>query len=408
MEKRDCVIIGGGLVGLSAAYNFLLARPGSCVCVLEKESKVAAHQSTRNSGVIHTGVYYKPDSYKAQLCVSGRRALLDFASQHNVTHSICGKLIVATSPSEMAQLTALYARGQKNHVRVELLNQQEMLEREPAVCGLGALWVPDAGVIDFQGVARALVGQITALGGEVLMGAQLASASREGHSWNLSGSFPDITASFVVNCAGLFSDRVARMFGNLPDGRIVPFRGEYYVLKETARNLCRGLIYPVPDPRFPFLGVHFTRRFDGSVECGPSAVLAFSREGYSWRHFRSPDVLEMLRFSGFRNFAVRHWRMGAHEIYRSLRKQAFVHALRKLVPSITEDDLVPGGAGVRAQLVRPSGELEQDFAFSEAPGALHVLNAPSPAATSCLAIGRILIERILGDRQCVQNKIGEG
>jgi L-2-hydroxyglutarate oxidase len=394
--KRDFVIIGGGLVGLGTAFHLLLARPGSSVCVLEKESRVANHQSTRNSGVMHTGVYYKPGSYKAQLCIKGRLALLKFAAEHNIAHSICGKMIVATSPSEMDQLTALHARGQTNHVRVHLLTRDEMKEREPYVTGLGAIWVPDAGVIDFKGLAEALVVQIRSLGGEVLTDAHVISASRAGQEWNLSGTFSDIKSSYVVNCAGLYSDRVARLFGERPQGRIVPFRGEYYVLKESARKLCKSLIYPVPDPRFPFLGVHFTRRFDGSVECGPNAVPAFSREGYSWPDFHLTDLADMLGYSGFRHLARRHWRMGASEMYRSLCKGAFVKALQKLVPSVTGEDLVPGGSGVRAQLVLPMGELEQDFTFSESPGALHVLNAPSPAATSCLAIGDEIARRILG------------
>ncbi len=395
--KKDCIIVGGGLVGLSTAYHFLLARPGSSVCVLEKDSRVANHQSTRNSGVIHTGVYYKPGSYKAQLCIKGRLALLEFAALHNIPHSICGKLIVATTPAEMDQLTALHARGQTNHVRVQLLSPDQMKEKEPFVTGLGAMWVPDAGVIDFRGLAEALVEQIRLLGGEVLTGAQVLSASRAGEEWRLSGTFSDLTSSSVVNCAGLYSDRIARLFGERPHGRIVPFRGEYYVLKESARKLCSALIYPVPDQRFPFLGVHFTRRFDGSVECGPNAVPAFTREGYSWGKFNFADLSDMLGFSGFRRLARRHWRMGAAEMYRSLFKSAFVKALQKLVPAVTGDDLAPGDAGVRAQLVQPVGELEQDFAFSESPGALHVLNAPSPAATSCLAIGEEIIRRILGD-----------
>jgi L-2-hydroxyglutarate oxidase len=399
--KRDCVIVGGGLVGLSTAYQFLLARPGSSVCVLEKESRVAGHQSTRNSGVIHTGVYYKPDSYKAQLCVKGRLALLEFAAQHNITHSICGKLIVATSPAEMDQLAALHARGQTNHVRTQLLSSDEMKEREPYVTGLGGMWVPDAGVVDFKGLAEALVEQIRALGGEVLTGAKALSASRDGQEWRLSGAFSEIRSAYVVNCAGLYSDRIAKLFGERPAGRIVPFRGEYYVLRESARKLCNSLIYPVPDPRFPFLGVHFTRRFDGSVECGPNAVPALTREGYSWRNFDITDLADMLGFSGFRHLARRHWRMGAGEMYRSLFKSAFVKALQKLVPTVTPEDLVPGGSGVRAQLVQPMGELEQDFAFYESPAALHVLNAPSPAATSCLAIGEEIVRRILGDERSI-------
>jgi L-2-hydroxyglutarate oxidase len=396
--KSDYVIVGGGLVGLSTAYHILKANPGASLCVLEKESTVASHQSTRNSGVLHTGIYYKPDSYKARLCVSGRRAVIDFAREHGVTHSICGKLIVATSESELGQLKNLHSRAQSNGVDVSLLSPSEIAEREPYVVGVGGLWVPHAGVIDFAGLAHALVREITRLGGSVTTNAKLGAATRTGAGWILSGTFDLIHAGYVVNCAGLHSDSVARKFGDRTDGRIIPFRGEYYELRESARKLCNTLIYPVPDPRFPFLGVHFTRRFDGSVECGPNAVLALAREGYSWGDFNARDVMRMLRFGGFRRLIGKHWKMGVEEMYRSLSKQAFVRALQKLVPSITAADLEPGGSGVRAQVVRPDGSLEEDFSFKESPYVTHVLNAPSPAATSCLAIGAEVTRRVVDSR----------
>lgn len=393
--KSDYVIVGGGLVGLSTAYQILHAKPGTSVCVLEKESTVAAHQSTRNSGVIHTGIYYKPGSYKARLCVEGRRSLIAFAQQHGVTHSICGKLIVATSTDELQQIQNLHQRAQSNGVNVTLLSPEQIKEREPYVQGVGGLWVPDAGVIDFAGLAQALVREITRLGGEVITNAKLSAATRTGEGWILSGNFDLIHAGYVVNCAGLHSDSVARKFGDRTEGRIVPFRGEYYVLRDSARKLCNTLIYPVPDPRFPFLGVHFTRRFDGSVECGPNAVLALAREGYSWKQFNTRDIVRMGRFSGFRRLIAKHWKMGAGEMYRSLSKGAFVRALQKLVPSVTAEDLLPGGSGVRAQVVRPDGSLEEDFSFKESPYVTHVLNAPSPAATSCLAIGSEITQQVL-------------
>ena len=389
------MIVGGGLVGLSTAYQILLAKPGASLCVLEKESTVASHQSTRNSGVIHTGIYYKPGSYKARLCVEGRRSVIAFAQHHGVSHSICGKLIVATSTDELEQIKNLHARAQSNGVQVTLLSPEQIKEREPYVNGVGGLWVPNAGVIDFAGLARALVGEITRLGGQVLTGAKLSSATRTGEGWILSGNFDVIYAGHVINCAGLHSDSVARKFGDRTEGRIVPFRGEYYVLRDSARKLCNTLIYPVPDPRFPFLGVHFTRRFDGSVECGPNAVLALAREGYSWKQFNTRDIVRMARFSGFRRLITKHWKMGAGEMYRSLSKGAFVRALQKLVPSVTAEDLLPGGSGVRAQVVRPDGSLEEDFSFKESPYVTHVLNAPSPAATSCLAIGTEITQRVL-------------
>jgi L-2-hydroxyglutarate oxidase len=393
--KSDYVIVGGGLVGLSTAYQILQAKPGASLCVLEKESAVASHQSTRNSGVIHTGIYYKPGTFKARLCVEGRLSILAFAQQHEVTHSICGKLIVATSTDELQQIKNLHQRAQSNGVNVTLLSPEQIKDREPFVEGVGGLWVPDAGVIDFAGLAQALVKEITRLGGQVVTNAKLSAATRTGEGWILSGNFDLIHAGYVVNCAGLHSDSVARKFGDRTEGRIVPFRGEYYVLRDSARKLCNTLIYPVPDPRFPFLGVHFTRRFDGSVECGPNAVLALAREGYSWKQVNTRDVVRMARFSGFRRLIAKHWKMGAGEIYRSLSKGAFVRALQKLVPSVTAEDLLPGGSGVRAQVVRPDGSLEEDFSFQESPYVTHVLNAPSPAATSCLAIGTEITQRVL-------------
>lgn len=393
--KSDYVVIGGGLVGLSTAYQILCSKPGASLCVLEKESDVALHQSTRNSGVIHTGIYYKPGSFKARLCVEGRTALIEFAQQHGVTYSICGKLIVATSEEQLTQLQNLHSRAQSNGVNVSLLSPEQIKEREPYVTGVGGLWVPHAGVIDFAGVAKALVKEIIRMGGQVITNAKLQAATRTGEGWLLTGSFDLIYAGHVVNCAGLHSDSVARKFGDRTAGRIIPFRGEYYVLRESARKLCNTLIYPVPDPRFPFLGVHFTRRFDDSVECGPNAVLALAREGYSWKQFNPRDVVRMARFSGFRRLIAKHWKMGAGEMHRSLSKAAFVRALQKLVPAVTADDLLPGGAGVRAQVVRPDGSLEEDFAFQESPFVTHVLNAPSPAATSCLAIGRDITSRVL-------------
>ena len=393
--KSDYVIVGGGLVGLSAAYQILQAKQGASLCVLEKESAVASHQSTRNSGVIHTGIYYKPGTFKARLCVEGRLSILAFAQQHEVTHSICGKLIVATSTGELQQIKNLHQRAQSNGVNVTLLSPEQIKDREPFVEGVGGLWVPDAGVIDFAGLAQALVKEITRLGGQVLTNAKLSAATRTGEGWILSGNFDLIHAGYVVNCAGLHSDSVARKFGDRTEGRIVPFRGEYYVLRDSARKLCNTLIYPVPDPRFPFLGVHFTRRFDGSVECGPNAVLALAREGYSWKQVNTRDIVRMARFSGFRRLIAKHWKMGAGEMYRSVSKGAFVRALQKLVPSVTAEDLLPGGSGVRAQVVRPDGSLEEDFSFQESPYVTHVLNAPSPAATSCLAIGNEITQRVL-------------
>jgi L-2-hydroxyglutarate oxidase len=346
--------------------------------------------------VIHSEIYYEPGSFKARLCAAGRNALVDFAREHGVRHAICGKLIVASSGEELPVLQNLQARAESYGIAVSLLSPDEIKEREPYAQGVAGLWVPNAGVIDFRELALALVKEITRMGGKVITNAKLRAATRTGAGWILSGTFDIIHAGHVVNCSGLHSDSVARKFGDRTEDRIIPFRGEYYELRESARKLCNTLIYPVPDPRFPFFGPHFTRRLDGSVECGPNAVLALAREGYSWRDVNTRDVVRMMRFSGFRRLVTKHWRTGAHEIYRSLFKSAFVHSLQKLVPSLTAADLIPGSSGVRAQVVRPDGSLEEDFSFKESPFVTHVLNAPSPGATSCLALGAEISCRVVG------------
>ena len=388
-------LIGGGLVGLGAAYQLLKTKPGAKVIVLEKERTLARHQSTRNSGVIHSGVYYKQGSYKAKLCFEGRELLLDFVKRHGVSHQQCGKLIVATSPAEVPRLHTIRERGIANGIAVESLSLEALKEREPHVAGVEGLWVSATGIVDFLGVAQALQREIIAAGGEVITTAQIERAQQSGGGWVLGGECGEFSAKFVVNCGGLFCDRIVALFGERSPLQIIPFRGEYYLLTKEAEHLCRGLIYPVPDPAFPFLGVHFTRRYDGTVECGPNAVLALAREGYSWAHVNVADLYGMASYSGFRRLITKHWRMGCVEMYRSLSKTAFVKALQKLVPEVCEEHLLPADAGVRAQAVRPDGTLEEDFYFHHAPGVLHVLNAPSPAATSCLAIGKVVTNRVV-------------
>lgn len=395
MTHYDHTIIGGGLVGLGVAYQLLLKRPGSAVLVLEKEPNLATHQSTRNSGVIHTGIYYKPGSYKARLCAAGRQSIIEFAQHHNIQHKICGKLIVATNQDELARLAALRSKADSNRVEAYDLKAEQLREYEPHVAGVGGIWVPGTGVIDFAGVAKALCAEIQRLGGTVLTNWKVEHAEYSQSRWTIANQAHSVTSRFVINCAGLHSDTIASTFGTAPSGQIVPFRGEYYLLTETAKKLCRGLIYPVPDPRFPFLGVHFTRRFDDTVECGPNAVLALAREGYRWGVVSPREIARLATFAGFRTMALQHWRMGLAEMYRSLWKAAFVRALQKLVPDVTPGDLLPAGAGVRAQVVRADGSLEDDFAFAEGPGMLSVLNAPSPAATSCLSIGAEVVTRVL-------------
>lgn len=393
--RYDCAIIGGGLVGLGAAYQLLRARPGLRVVVLEKESVVARHQSTRNSGVIHSGIYYKPGSYKAKLCFEGRSLLLDFVMQHKITHALCGKLIVATSPAEVSRLHQIKERGILNGINIEVLKRGDLQEKEPHVTGIEGLWVTATGIVDFQGVADTLNREIVREGGEVFTNARVEFALPADGGWELTGSFGELRARFVINCAGLHCDSVVSLFGEKSPIQIIPFRGEYYVLRKDAEHLCRTLIYPVPDPAFPFLGVHFTRRFDGTVECGPNAVLALAKEGYTWGNVNVGDLAKMVRYGGFRRLILAHWRMGGVEMYRSLSKSAFVKALQKLVPEVREEHLLPADAGVRAQAVRPDGTLEDDFFFHQSKGVLHVLNAPSPAATSCLAIGKVISGRVL-------------
>jgi L-2-hydroxyglutarate oxidase LhgO len=353
-------IIGGGIVGLSVAYA--LRRHGPVV--FEKEPEVGRHQSSHNSGVIHSGVYYKPGSLKAALCVEGARRMKEFCWEHRIPHEICGKVIVAVDPGELPRLDELQRRSAANGVAAERIGPERLREIEPEACGLAALHVPGTGIADYAAVCRALAASV-----EVRRGARISSAR-------------ELRADWIVNCAGLHSDRVARAGRRL---RIVPFRGEYYTLRRAS--LVRGLIYPVPDPAFPFLGVHFTRMAGGGVEAGPNAVLALSREGYRWRDVRVRDLLETLAYSGFHRLAARHWKMGLKEVWRSFSKRAFLRSLQRLVPAVREEDLAQCGSGVRAQALEPDGTLVDDFRIERRLGEIHVLNAPSPAATASLAIG---------------------
>jgi len=357
-------IVGGGIVGLAVAYSLRDLRP----VVFEKERDVARHQTGHNSGVIHSGIYYKPGSSKARLCVEGAHRLREFCREHAVPTETCGKVIVATMPEELPRLDELHRRATANGVEAERIGPERLREIEPHVRGIAALHVPGTGIVDYVAVARKLAGFV-----DVRTGVKVESAAQLG-------------ATLVINCAGLHCDRLARS-----RMKIVPFRGEYYELKKTS--LVRGLIYPVPDPSFPFLGVHFTRMIGGGVEAGPNAVLALKREGYRWRDFSMRDALETLAYGGFRRLARRHWRMGLMEVWRSWSKPAFVRALQRLVPDVTADDLVPAGAGVRAQALDPDGTLVEDFRIEERPGEIHVLNAPSPAATASLAIGAHIARR---------------
>jgi L-2-hydroxyglutarate oxidase len=391
--KADVVVIGGGIVGLSTAMHLLAAFPRLQVTVLEKEAQIASHQTGHNSGVIHSGIYYKPGSLKARLCVEGAAAMVRFCREHNIPHDVCGKVIVATREEELPALQQLMERGQTNGLAgLRMLSRKELRELEPHCAGITAIRVPSTGITDYTMVSREYGRKIETTGGIVHTATEVKGFSRDGDEIVIQTNRGDYRTRYAINCAGLQSDRVARMAGQNPDVMIVPFRGEYYDLVPQKHSLVRNLIYPVPDPRFPFLGVHFTRRVHGGVDAGPNAVLAFRREGYRRTDFDLNDAMEAITFPGFRTMAAKYWRHGAGEFYRSFHKAAFVKALQRLVPEIQSEDLVDGGSGVRAQALRRDGTLVDDFQFVFADGMLHVYNVPSPAATASLPIGGTIVQ----------------
>ncbi|MGO9863980.1 MAG: L-2-hydroxyglutarate oxidase [Terriglobales bacterium] len=395
----DIAVIGGGIVGLSFAMQATEQFPRLRLVVLEKEAGVARHQTGHNSGVIHSGVYYQAGSLKARLCVAGAREMVEFCARHGIPHQVCGKLIVAANPEEAARLDDLLARGVTNGLEgLRLLSREAMLEIEPHVGGVRALHVPSTGITDYAAVAAKYAEIAAGHGAEVKTGAGVVGFARPS-----SGASDEIvvrtragefSARYVVNCAGLYSDRVARMAGDDPGMMLVPFRGEYYDLAAARAEWVRGLIYPVPDPRYPFLGVHFTRRIHGNVDAGPNAVLAFGRESYRWRNFDFGEAMEVLTDTGFRAMARRHWKNGLAEFRRSLRKREFVRSCQRLVPEVRMEDMTPGVSGVRAQAVAPDGALVDDFRFVGRERFLHVLNVPSPAATASLPIGREILKMV--------------
>jgi len=391
----DIAVIGGGIVGLSFAMQATEKFPGLRLVVLEKESGVARHQTGHNSGVIHSGVYYKARSLKARLCVAGAREMVEFCLQHGIPHEVCGKLIVATDSEEAARLDELLARGVANGlVGLRLLSREAMLEIEPHVGGVRALEVPSTGITDYAAVTAKYAEIAAGRGAEVKTGAGVVGFDRLGDEVVVRTRAGDFSARYVVNCAGLYSDRVARMAGDDPGMMLIPFRGEYYDLAAARQELVRGLIYPVPDPRYPFLGVHFTRRIQGNVDAGPNAVLAFGREGYRWRDIDFAEAMEVFMDTGFRAMARQHWRNGLKEFRRSLRKRDSVRSCQRLVPAVRMEDMTPGGSGVRAQAVAADGALVDDFRFAGRGRFLHVLNVPSPAATASLPIGREILKMV--------------
>lgn len=391
--RYNVVIIGAGVVGLGVALAITRRYPRLRLLVVEKEDGVARHQSGHNSGVIHSGVYYKPGSLKARLCVSGAAAMVEFCREHSVPHEVCGKVIVATHPDELPGLEELRRRGKANGLAgLRIIGPEELRSIEPHATGLQALLVPSTGITDYARVCGKYAELIAGRGGAVLTSARVTGIQRLANEIVVESSRGAQSASALINCAGLFSDRIARMAGDDPGVMIVPFRGEYYDLRHEKTSLVRALMYPVPDPRFPFLGVHFTRRVNGTVDAGPNAVLALAREGYRHRDVNLRDLASSLAFPGFWRMACQHWRNGLDEWHRSLSKPAFVRALQRLVPEVRGNDLVPGGSGVRAQALKPDGTLVDDFQFVPSGKVLHVLNVPSPAATASLAIGEAIVD----------------
>jgi L-2-hydroxyglutarate oxidase len=401
-SRYDVLIVGGGIVGLAVALEITQRFPRLRLLVLEKEAHVGQHQSSHNSGVIHSGVYYKPGSLKAKLCVEGAQAMVEFCRDHGLPHDVCGKVIVATREDEFPRLQELHRRGEANRLTgLRLIGADELHAIEPHASGLRALVVPSTGITDYAAVCEKYAELIRGQGGTILTSTAVTGVRDLTSEVVVETHGPVFSTTYLINCAGLFSDRIARMAGAEPEVMIVPFRGEYYHLIPQRSSLVRALIYPVPDPQFPFLGVHFTRRVNGMVDAGPNAVLAFRREGYKRTDFSLPDLASSLAFPGFWRMSAKHWRSGLHEFHRSLSKPEFVRALQRLIPDVREQDLVPGGAGVRAQALRRDGTLVDDFQFVPSGKMLHVLNVPSPAATASLIIGGAIVrtaEQSLGLR----------
>jgi L-2-hydroxyglutarate oxidase len=393
--RADVVVIGAGIVGLATARAVQLARPGHVVVVLDKEQQWAAHQSGHNSGVVHAGIYYRPGSQKAELCRTGRAELLDWCERHGVAWQRCGKVVVATSAEELPALAELEERATRNGVEAERIEPGQLAEIEPHVAGIAALRVPETAVVDFTQVCTALVDRVRVHGGTVVVGGAVEAIDRRDGEIVVRTAKGEVVAGRVANCAGLQADLVTRLAGDEPPARIVAFRGEFHEVVPPANSLVRALVYPVPDPRFPFLGVHLTRGIDGTVHAGPNAVLALSREGYRWRDVDSADLAELAGRGSTWRLAARYWRDGVDEVARSVSRRRLARAIARLVPEIGPEDLQPATSGVRAQAIRPDGTLLDDFAFAGDHRIVHVVNAPSPAATASLAIGRVVAARLL-------------
>jgi L-2-hydroxyglutarate oxidase LhgO len=392
-QAYDIAIIGGGIVGLAAGMELLVRYPSLRLVILEKEQKLAMHQTGHNSGVIHSGIYYAPGSLKAKACVRGKALLIQFCDEHGIPYDLCGKVIVATQEEELPRLEQLYQRGLANGVPgLEMIGPERLRELEPSVVGVKAVYSPTTGIVDFVQVARAYAAEFTSRGGEILTDSEVTAINQRNGRYQLVSDSALVESRYGMSCAGLYADRVAQMTGAPAAPEIIPFRGDYYILRPERSEMVRGLIYPVPDPRFPFLGVHFTRRVVGEVWLGPNAVLAFAREGYQRLNFNVRDLWETLSYSGFQRLARTYWRVGLEEMYRDFSKKAFLTALQRYLPDLRLSDLLPGPSGVRAQALASNGTLVDDFIVDQQGGMLHVRNAPSPAATSSLAIAEMIAD----------------
>ena len=394
MSQTDVVVVGGGIIGLATAWQLTEKHPNCRVVLLEKEDQLASHQTGRNSGVIHSGIYYKPGSLRAKNCRAGKQALEEFCTEHSVAWEQTGKVIVAIEDSQLPALETIFQRGRKNGVSCEMISRERLAELEPHTAGIKAIHVPEAGIVDYPGMCRTLGRLLAERGVEIRLSQRVTDLRQTTDRVEVVCGDNVIQAGQVVNCTGLYSDRVAKMSGQRMQEQVVPFRGEYFTLKAEAAHLCRTLIYPVPDPSFPFLGVHFTRMIEGGVECGPNAVLALAREGYTWGDINLRDLAESLTYPGFWKLACKHWKTGMGEVWRSVSRAAFVRALQRLVPEIESSHLVPAPAGVRAQALAPSGDLVDDFLILRHNRVLNVCNAPSPAATASLNIGRHIVDQL--------------
>ncbi|REJ90097.1 MAG: L-2-hydroxyglutarate oxidase [Planctomycetota bacterium] len=393
-SRADVAIVGGGIIGMATAYSITQRFPDLRLTILEKEPRLGAHQTSHNSGVLHSGIYYRPGSLRATNCREGNRRMVEFCEREGIPCDVCGKVIVAVEESELPRLENIFERGQANGVRCEMIGPERLKELEPHAAGMRAIHVPDAGIVDYAGVCNRLGRLVQEAGANIVLSAKLTALERRPNGLVLRTTAGEFESERLITCAGLHADRVTATTGQKPAAQIVPFRGEYFRLRPEAEHLCRNLIYPVPDPRFPFLGVHFTRVVTGGVECGPNAVLAFSREGYKKTSFNPRDLAGSLTHTGFLKLAAKYWRTGLGEIHRSMSKAAFVKALGRLIPEIRADHLDPAPAGVRAQALGTNGELLDEFVIQESDRIINVLNAPSPAATASLNIGRLITDKL--------------